>query len=290
MNTLRISGYNHRFRYNIMKGAVDRIHEMNKKFRAGVLNRYRSRQEINIMKSERSGRGANTWFIGDKGTYSSTLTVPYTPNSELANQIKTVTKDKQIAGGKTKIIEATGHPITAGLQARDPFRTEGCPYAKSCLTDPKTDCTVMNVTYRLDCEHCPKENINRSVYLGCTGKSLHNRTKEHTAKVTGDTKKEDNSMAKHMAIHHGDIQKKDRKFVSTIIARHEKTLGRFVDESVRLAKTQNLANSKGEWGCGGLVRLIPSRQDQTQEYTSPTSCVPARSLPTSGVPAISTLT
>ena len=36
---------------------------------------------------------------------------------------------------------------------------------------------------------------------------------------------------------------------------------------MRLAKTGNLANSKGEWGCGGLVRLVPSRQDKQQEYS-----------------------
>ena len=128
-----------------------------------------------------------------------------------------------------------------------------------------TDCMVMNTTYRMDCNHCPEDNNNRSVYLGCSGKSVHNRMREHGAKVLGE--KEENSMAKHMSIHHSSIPKDQRSFTATILAKHRSTLTRFTDEAVRLAKTGNLANSKGEWGCGGLVRLVPSRQDKQQEYS-----------------------
>ena len=268
MNKLQISGYNHRFRYNVLKGAIDRSETMERKYKEGVLNRYRSRSEINKIKAERQGRNPNTWFIGDQGMYSSTLVIPHTPNSTLAREIKSTTKDRVIAGGHTKVIEATGHPVTVGLQKRDPFRKPECPYIKACQTDNNTDCTSMNVTYRLDCQHCPEENQNRSVYIGCTGKSLHNRVGEHMAKISGKTKKVDNAMAKHMAIHHKDIPKGDREVKATIVAKHNSTLGRFVDEAVRLTSVGNLANSKGEWGCGGLVRLIPSRNDKTITYSN----------------------
>ena len=69
-----------------------------------------------------------------------------------------------------------------------------------------------------------------------------------------------------MSVHHQDIPKEERKFKATVVAKHTTTIGRFVDEAVRLANTTNLCNSKGEWGCGGLVRLLPSRQDKNQTY------------------------
>ena len=68
-------------------------------------------------------------------------------------------------------------------------------------------------------------------------------------------------MAKHMEDKHKDIPTGERRFKATIINRHHKTINRFVDEAIRLEQTPNLCNSKGEWGCGGLIRLQPKRHE-----------------------------
>ena len=125
MNKLRISGYNKRFRFNVLKGAVDRYKTMDKKFKTGVLKRYRSRAEIVYTRSQRVGRSSNTWFIGDKGKYSSTLVIPYTPGSELAKSVREAVKDNIIAGGLTKVVESTGQPVSVGAGASQPRQLQG---------------------------------------------------------------------------------------------------------------------------------------------------------------------
>ena len=153
----------------------------------------------------------------------------------------------------------TGKTITSGLKIKDPFRKPGCPYKNNCSVENNTDCLKMNITYQLDCQEC---NINpaggsRSVYIGCTGKSLHNRTMEHLLKIKGG--KETNAMAKHMMTNHPGLQPGERKITAKILKTSSTTMERFVDEAIRLESGTNLANSKSEWGCGGLVRLESTR-------------------------------
>ena len=98
------------------------------------------------------------------------------------------------------------------------------------------------------------------MYIGCSGKSLHNRTMEHQVKIRGGN--ETNAMAKHMVANHPELQPGDRQITAKILKTSSTTMERFIDEALRLESGSNLANSKREWGCGGLVRLEATRTQQ----------------------------
>ena len=122
----------------------------------------------------------------------------------------------------------------------------------------------MNVTYRLDCTTCipnTEHDNTRNIYLGCTGRNLHIRLIEHSKDKNSQDKK--NAMSKHMAAIHPDVPVIQHGVTANIVARHRSTLSRLVDESLRLEKETNLANSKGEFGRGGgLVRMHAAKTQQ----------------------------
>ena len=128
----------------------------------------------------------------------------------------------------------------------------------------------MNITYRITCKSCPNPPAaaeSRGQYVGCSGRTLHKRSKEHEDDIRDGKLK--NAMAKHYHNSHPEAVTHEDLIEVELIAHHKDTLTRFVDESLRLeAEGDTLANSKGEWGRGGgLVRLIPmstqSRQSET---------------------------
>ena len=59
-NTLRVSGYSSRFRYNILKGIIDRYLSMLDQTKQGNIRMYRSREEILTAKQSRGGNNAST--------------------------------------------------------------------------------------------------------------------------------------------------------------------------------------------------------------------------------------
>ena len=94
---------------------------------------------------------------------------------------------------------------------------------------------------------------------------MHCRSLEHAKEIANDdpNKTDTNAMAKHFAIHHPQERKNNQIISVKLLARHQNTLTRLIDEGVRLEKETDLANSKGEWGRGGgIVRLQPVRQDR----------------------------
>ena len=83
-------------------------------------------------------------------------------------------------------------------------------------------------------------------------------------------------MAKHMLQNHPEVPPAERNFTAKILSCNRTTLSRFVDEALRLEKVPNLANSKREWGCGGLIRLQVTRtQDRVPTKTGNSSQITA---------------
>ena len=67
-------------------------------------------------------------------------------------------------------------------------------------------------------------------------------------------------MTKHFQAIHPDVPDPQNHYTTEILANHRTVLRRLIDESLRIEKDKNLANSKGEWGRGGgLVRLHSKR-------------------------------
>ena len=77
-------------------------------------------------------------------------------------------------GGLTKVVEAGGASILAGLGRSDPFRVLECPFEEVCwVRGGVVDCWRARVVYRVVCLICGKG------YTGTTGGSLHKRVREH---------------------------------------------------------------------------------------------------------------
>ena len=102
MNKLRVSGYDAKYRRNLLEGALKRRNQMDKMIENGQIVRYRSREELLRNKNNKRGKYASNWFMNDK--YASTITIPSTQNSRLANKIQKQIGNKIINGGLTKVI------------------------------------------------------------------------------------------------------------------------------------------------------------------------------------------
>ena len=197
----------------------------------------------------------------------STLTTAATPAGALAQAIRKKLREIQNPDSRTKVIEAAGLPITSGLFKSDPNAHQGCPYLDKCVASAKTDCTRNYSTYRLDCGLChPDEGqvhninpVNRSIYVGTTGRSLHSRLDDHMDDIKGGLAK--NAMVKHLQAIHPEYPWRTEIPVRARTMKYlTKTLTRTIDECLRLEHNTGLANSKGEWGRGGgMVRSHNTR-------------------------------
>ena len=87
MNTLRISGYDHKYRYELLKGICNRQSQICEEIENGTRIKYRSREEILEQKARKLGKYANTWFL--RGKIQNTFKVQATPDSVLLNSLKT---------------------------------------------------------------------------------------------------------------------------------------------------------------------------------------------------------
>ena len=254
-----------KYRINLLKGILKRQNEVEEKIRTGEWTRYRSGKDIARQKLNRAGKTKANWFMRDN--IRSTVSIQITPHGTLANQLRDSLKKIQDKNNQTQVIEKAGIPIYSGLKVTDVNNKLGCQYVEECKATNKTDCTTMKLTYRLDCTYChPEEDrvnsispINRSIYVGCAGRSLHARTLDHVKDLkAGD---QGNAIVKHMVAQHENRDWKSELPIRVrVVTGHSTTLRRLIDESLRLEKNQGLANSKGEWGRGGgLVRAHNKR-------------------------------
>ena len=77
MNSLRISGYYAPYRFQILKGLLNRVKQIEDEVKSGSRDRYRSREAILLQKKQSVGNFTNTWFL--KGDITNVLKVPCTP-------------------------------------------------------------------------------------------------------------------------------------------------------------------------------------------------------------------
>ena len=198
MNCLKFSGYNQEFRFDILKGILDRKAQMDAQFESGT-PRYRNKDEIAIAKSNKKGKYNNTWFL--RGNITTIMKVQATSWGLLGQGVRE--KVRGILGpdgGETKVIEMAGAGIQAGIYKPDPFLSNGCHFETVCPIDPKGNCWDSRVIYALECAVCP------ATYVGTTAHTLHKRGLEHDKAVRrGDSS---NGMAKHYINEHPEVYRR----------------------------------------------------------------------------------
>ena len=125
MNSLRRSGYNERYRLNMIRGIRNRAKQIEENINSGKWRRYRSDSLTRASKLKRPGRYASTWFLG--GGVRDTIRTSITPGSTLATQIRSKLNMIQDKTRRTKVIESSGKPVYAGLRTKDPFNEQQLP-------------------------------------------------------------------------------------------------------------------------------------------------------------------
>ena len=93
---------------------------------------------------------------------------------------------------------------------------------------------------------------NPSIYVGESGRSLHERSKEHQADF--EAKSGDSHILKHWIAHHGGQGKP--AFKLEVVKYCRDTLSRQVGEAVRIQYRGNTLNSKAGYNRSGLCRLV----------------------------------
>ena len=138
---------------DILKGILEREKQIESDIKEGKRIRYRNREEIEAMKSNKSGTSSNTWFL--QGSHTSVLNVPSTPGGALASKLrKAIGRHKAPDGGTTKIVESGGSKLTAGMTAA---KSTSCPYPDKCSADGQLDCTTSKVIYQIECGLCKEK-------------------------------------------------------------------------------------------------------------------------------------
>ena len=258
MNSLRVSGYDLKYRYHMIRGILNRQAQLEAEFVGGTKVRYRSRIQIREMKLQKIGKYPNTWFL--RGMNQNTLKVHATPGSGLLDALKTTLSGRVCTeGGATKFVELGGKTITSGLSGSENFiANKGCVFQPPCNIDPESDCRVNRVVYETECVTCLEDpgQTSRPVYIGTSGHLLHKRQMEHIGEIRQGRRS--NALFKHHTNLHQNLVPNFRS--RPIQGGIKFNVDRFITEGHQIQKAsldQNILvmNSRSEWGHRGLPRL-----------------------------------
>ena len=252
---LKLSGYSQNYRKNTLTGILKRWDTVKNEIESGNRQFHRNREQIALQKASRGGNNAANWFL--KGTVTTTLSVPITANSALKNNIqKTLSSTKGPDGGSTMVLEQAG--LRLPLAVPCPPCSTGCQHQDKCLVDSTKRCGGSRVVYKAISEDCPETHGTKPQYIGTTGHSLHSRSLTHLKDVKA--KKLANSLAKHNKKFHQDTDNSAERFKFHQVSSHPKNLERYLTEAYWIHNSQNIFNSKSEYGMGKWISVDFSSQ------------------------------
>ena len=147
---LKYSGHTISFRKTLLKRIVARYEVELSNHLEGRTRLYRNREErINMKEANKMNSLKDTWFRV-RG-YTSTLTVPATPNGVLAEKVRNkLEKGRQPANTKTKVVEDGGRSVRGELFSQTNFQDKYVRGIAACFACSKREITrVLIVTKRM---------------------------------------------------------------------------------------------------------------------------------------------
>ena len=227
----------------------------------------------------------------------SVLFVEQSKGGELAKRLREVErKANKIVGYKTKIVEGVGNKLKDLLPNANPWKGAHCGREK-CIpcnqpTDQKQDCRRRNIIYENICLTCNPETESKqprqdgheladkgvypSIYVGESGRSLHERAQEHWQDFKA--RETDSHILKHWLVHHQG--QGTPSFHIRVVRYCKDALSRQVGEAVRISYRSQTLNSKNGYNRSGLSRLvIEEREEETLEITKPGEQPDPKGLP-----------
>ena len=121
MMRLQYSGYDQKFRTEVVKPALNKYKHILRLDAGGKKPMYRPRTRRKIERVREKRKKRDEWYI--KGGYDSVIFVPATPGSELKSIYE---KEIDEAGMKIKVTEQSGIPLKRYLQRSNPFKSKKC--------------------------------------------------------------------------------------------------------------------------------------------------------------------
>ena len=271
MQLLKNSGYNQKFRSEILKSGLNGYNKILKAERDGVRPTYRPKGWNETARWLVKRRKKNNW-LGP--FWKSCIFVPPTPGSELKKLMQSKEEEMRTGGRETypiKIIETAGKTLERALVNTDPFDGNKCGDVK-CIPSQnpknKINCRRNGVCYRISCRSClmagrPADAtayLKSATYYGESAKNMHCRSKEHESKFNSKNAKtrSESAFHKHLVTAHGD-RDPEKNFSDyyevDILKAYKKPFTRLVEEGTFISSHRGeLLNSKSEWHQAKVIR------------------------------------
>ena len=238
MQRMQFSGYNTKFRSEIVLSACSAYRTMRDKDEEGVQPLYRPKTWRRVERQKERRMKKTNWFK-NKGDMS-VVFIPATPGSELKRRYEAAIQQCRVG---IKVVETSGRTIKSVVQRSDPFKRARCVDKENCMMckveGNEGRCRKASVVYEIECGEC------KDIYVGETSRNAYTRGAEH--KKSLDKKEKESVLHKHVVEkHRGRIP----TFNMTVTSSHRTALDRQTTEAVRIASacSDKLLNSKQEFG------------------------------------------
>ena len=270
MLKLKNSGYNNKFRQEILDSGLKAYQKMLDDDKNGVKPLYRNRNWNSEERKNMKSKKKVNWWNSEKSKlqYKSVLFVTPTPGGLLARELQ---KREEELNKNTKerirIVEKGGLKIKDILGSKNPFKKSNC-IQKTCplctksesvdiqTEEVKIPCSTNNVGYRWLCLTCKERDIVK-VYEGETGRSARLRGGEHLKDL--EKKREKSVLYKHKI---SDHPTENVKFKMEITKKFKDALTRQANEAVRIHSRpgHQTLNSKSEFNHPPLNRVVVEKK------------------------------
>ena len=269
MTKLKNSGYNAKYRKEILDSATKAFEKMLEEDRNNVKPLFRDRLWKKEEREHSKKEKRLNWYKNEGGKkikYKSILFVPPTPGGILVKQLKEREEElNKFREDRIKIVEKGGIKVENILTKKDPFEKENCKnkVCPICTNESKKLnilCNSNNVGYRWVCQTCEVQNKTK-VYEGETARSGRLRGIEHLKQFEG--KKTDSVLYKHKLTEH---RNEEVKFRMELTGTFKDALSRQAEEAVRIQSRQpfQLMNSKSEFNHPPIARIIVEKHSKNQ--------------------------
>ena len=249
MTKIQFSGYDQRFRYEVLKSAKDAYQTMKDNAASNVRPIHRPKKWRKPERMKEKEKKKQNWY--KQGGFDSVLFVPSTTNGELKRMYNHTIRN---SGIRVRVVERTGRTLKSELQKSNPFSTDNCGREDCfvCTTTGKGNCRVESITYSIKCSG---ENCEKKIYKGETASNAYTRGKEHLSRLTA--KDIDQSpLWRHCVNEHGG---EPQRFNMRVTGSYRNdTMIRQITEAVQIERTDTntLMNDRAEWNMTSLPRTV----------------------------------
>jgi hypothetical protein len=257
---MRVSGYNERFRRQVIVAAVGIYRDKLSKAETGEAPLYRGRLWQKERRDIEKDMKMSSWYKSkDKVPNVAPLIINPTQSGVLKKEIdKICSMFKETHNMGVKVMERGGRKATSDMKS-DPLGDKICkrPDCRICTSEgTKGGCRGQGMGYAQTCLSCPNGKGNESesaVYYGETGRSNYERGTEHTRDLLNEL--EDSPLWKHcQLIHSGTHVQFSMETTGVFKSCEERQTNE--GSRVKTSEVKHILNSKSQWHQPPIHRIV----------------------------------